>query len=75
MAKRSDLEPLIIQAWLEYLPAGDRAEGNVILFYGWLTKHRPELLSFLRSETSIRFLRAYLESKLSTNVRWQLQPG
>lgn len=45
MAKRSDLEPLIISEWLKR-PPGQRTETDVLIFYGELSQRRPDLLSF-----------------------------
>lgn len=64
MAKRSDVEPLIIQAWLNYLPAGERKEGNVIQFYGWLSKHMPELLSFRAIGDKYQVLKTILRMQI-----------
>lgn len=46
MAKRADLEPLIVRAWLEQRPAGQRGEGEILAFYGQLQREQPHLLAF-----------------------------
>ncbi len=45
MVKRSELEPLIVSEWLKR-PPGQRTGGDVLAFYGELSRRRPDLLAF-----------------------------
>ena len=59
MAKRSDLEPLIIQEWLKR-PLGQRTENHVLAFYGRLEQDKPHLLSFRASGDNYQVLMSIL---------------
>jgi hypothetical protein len=61
MAKRADLEPLIIREWLKR-PAGKRTENDVLQFFGFLTKNMPELLSFRASGDKYQTLKSILHN-------------
>jgi hypothetical protein len=41
----SELEPLIVQEWLNR-PLGKRTERDIFAFYGYLLKERAHLLKF-----------------------------
>ena len=45
MADLSELEPLIVQEWLNR-PPGKRTENDFFAFYGFLLKERAHLLDF-----------------------------
>ncbi len=45
MAKRADLEPLIIKEWLTY-SGEDKSMQRVQVFYAYLQREKPHLLSF-----------------------------
>lgn len=45
MAKRSILEPLIVQEWNKR-PKGSRKENDVLVFYGEICRDHPDLLAF-----------------------------
>ncbi len=59
MVKRADLEPLIVQEWLKR-PVAQRKEGDVLIFYGHLTQHRPDLLAFRASGDKYQHLHTIL---------------
>ena len=65
MAKRSDLEPLIVREWLRQQPAGKRTEDEILGFYGRLQKENSPLLAFRTSgdqyQTFKTILRDYIE--------------
>jgi hypothetical protein len=61
MPKRSDLEPLIRQEWLNR-PIEDRTENNVLAFYGDLQQRRPDLLSFRASGDKYQVLKSVLRN-------------
>lgn len=59
MKKRADVEPLIVQEWLKR-PDKERTENDVLVFYGYLRSHRPELLDFRASGDKYQTLQSIL---------------
>lgn len=64
MAKRSDLEPAIIQEWLEKRPVGQRTEGEILSFYGRLQQEKPHLISFRASGDKYQVLKTILRNHI-----------
>lgn len=64
MAKRSDLEPLIIQEWLRQQPAGRRTENEILAFYGRLQRDNPGLLAFRAYGDKYQVLKTILRDHL-----------
>lgn len=60
MAKRSDLEPLIVREWLQQQPAGQRSENEILGFYGRLQQENPGLLAFRASGDKYQVLKTIL---------------
>ena len=65
MAKRADLEPLIIREWLKR-PIGQRTEHDVLQFYGFITKNMPKLLSFRASGDKYQTLKSILHKVIDS---------
>lgn len=59
MAKRADLEALIVREWLKR-PPGTRREGDILEFYGNLSTHHPHLLGFRASGDKYQHLKTIL---------------
>lgn len=59
MVMRADLERLIVQEWIRR-PAGERKEGDVLIFYSHLAQHRPDLLAFRASGDKYQLLHTIL---------------
>ena len=64
MAKLSDLEPLIIQEWLEKRPLGQRTESEIFPFYNRLQQDKPHLLSFRASGDKYQMLKTILRKHI-----------
>jgi hypothetical protein len=64
MAKRADLEPLIIREWLRQQPTGHRSEGEIFAFYGRLQKEKPHLLAFRASGDKYQVLKTILRNHI-----------
>lgn len=61
MARRADLEPLIIREWLAR-PLDRRKEADILAFYGYLQQNRPDLLSFRASGDKYQVLKSILRN-------------
>jgi hypothetical protein len=59
MAKRADLEPLIVSEWLKR-PVGRRTETDILMFYGEIQQQKPHLLSFRASGDKYQHLKTIL---------------
>lgn len=64
MAKRTDLEPLIVQEWLRQQPAGQRTEDQILAFYGRLQRDNPQLLAFRASGDKYQVLKTILRNQI-----------
>ena len=64
MAKRADLEPEIIRAWLELRPVGQRGEGEILAFFGQLQRDRPHLLAFKSAADKYQVLKTILRGHI-----------
>lgn len=64
MAKRSDLEPLIIREWLRQQPPGQRTENEILGFYGRLQKENRDLLAFRSSGDKYQVLKTILRNHI-----------
>ncbi|GAB3091414.1 hypothetical protein GCM10027159_05140 [Lysobacter terrae] len=64
MARRSDLEPRIIQEWLRQQPAGRRTEDEILGFFGRLQQHNPDLLAFRSSGDKYQTLKTILRNHI-----------
>lgn len=64
MAKRCDLEPLIVQEWLRQQPAGQRTEDQILAFHGHLQRDIPHLLAFRASADKYQVLKTILRSHI-----------
>jgi len=64
MVKRSDVEPLIIQEWLQQQPAGQRNEGEILSFHGRLQRDSPHLLAFRASGDKYQVLKTILRNHI-----------
>jgi hypothetical protein len=61
--KLSERKATLIQLWLER-PAGKRTRNDVLEFYGWLERNRPELLRRGHGDPY-----QHLQADLSSQVR------
>lgn len=64
MAKRADLEPLIIQEWIRQQPAGQRSGNDLLAFYGRLQRDNPRLLAFRSSGDKYQVLKTILRDHI-----------
>jgi|GEM_PF-923356 hypothetical protein len=66
MAKRADLEPLIIREWLKR-PVGKRTENDILQFFGFLTQNMPELFSFRAHGDKYQTLKSILRNVMESS--------
>jgi hypothetical protein len=63
MTKREDLEPLIIQEWLQR-DKNARGENDVLGFHGYLQKEKPFLLELQSSSEKYQVLKSILRNHI-----------
>jgi hypothetical protein len=63
MADLSELEPLIVQEWMNR-PPGKRTENDIFPFYGFLLKERVHLLAFSASSDKYRVIKEIIRKHL-----------